>query len=104
MPQLWSRQLDTVGKAYHPASSRAQGFSGKELALVGPPPTTRERWVKLVMQPCEAMFFRDSSWGVRLEPAAMTNGINIPICESEDNQSFAIPAIAPFLSFSIIVR
>lgn len=34
----------------------------------------------------------------------MTNGINLPICESEDNQSFAIPAIAPFLSFSIIVR
>lgn len=67
-------------------------------------PATPEPWVKLVMQPCEAMIFRDSSWGVRLEPATMTNGINILICESEDYPSFAVTAIAPFLSFGIIGR
>lgn len=34
----------------------------------------------------------------------MTNGINISVCESGDYPSFAVTAIAPFLSFSIIGR
>ena len=66
--------------------------------------TNREPRAAIVTQPCEAMFFRDFSWGYRLEPAAMTNGIDISICESEDYPAFAYTAIAPFLSFSIMDR